>query len=159
MQARIIVGVDGSQRALDALLWALQQASVTGRPVDVVTVWLNEMPYGGLPLTMGPGSVAAGAVGVAVPPDLDQSLAAAAQATAEDTVRRAGAARWPGTLRTLTIRGSAGPALSEHAHPDDLLVVGSGSHGPVAGAVLGSVPTYLITHAPCPVVVVPGKAE
>jgi nucleotide-binding universal stress UspA family protein len=59
-------------------------------------------------------------------------------------------------VRTWAIRGAPGPVLAELAAQDDILVVGPSSHGAVVGAVLGSVATYLVTHAPCPVVVVRG---
>jgi nucleotide-binding universal stress UspA family protein len=37
----------------------------------------------------------------------------------------------------------------------DLLVTGSRSYGPLAGALVGSVSRHLVDHAPCPVVIVP----
>jgi nucleotide-binding universal stress UspA family protein len=50
-----------------------------------------------------------------------------------------------------------GPALTGAVGPDDLLVVGRTGHGVVARAVLGSVSTWVSQHAPCPVVIVPGR--
>jgi nucleotide-binding universal stress UspA family protein len=41
----------------------------------------------------------------------------------------------------------------------DLLVLGSRAYGPVRRALLGSVSTAVIRHAPCPVVVTPRIAE
>ena len=40
---RIVVGVDGSAASKEALLWAAQQAEVTGASLEVVMVW--EMPF------------------------------------------------------------------------------------------------------------------
>ena len=44
------------------------------------------------------------------------------------------------------------------AHDADLLVVGSHGHGRFTGMLMGSVSTHCVEHAPCPVVVVRGKA-
>ena len=41
-QVRIVVGVDGSAASKEALLWAAQQAELTGASLEVVMVW--EMP-------------------------------------------------------------------------------------------------------------------
>ncbi|HEX7186910.1 MAG TPA: universal stress protein, partial [Actinomycetes bacterium] len=57
------------------------------------------------------------------------------------------------------MRGPATTVLSELAGPADMLVVGPSGHHAVVGAILGSVTTYLITHARCPVVVVRGDED
>jgi Universal stress protein family len=36
---RIVVGVDGSESSKDALLWAANQANLTGERLDVVLSW------------------------------------------------------------------------------------------------------------------------
>jgi nucleotide-binding universal stress UspA family protein len=54
-----------------------------------------------------------------------------------------------------TLRGSAAAELAGYCGPDDLLLVGSRSYGPLARTLLGSVSSTLIHEAPCPVLVVP----
>ncbi len=44
---RIVVGADGSASAGVALLWAVQQAELTGGSVDAVTAWQYPAAYGG----------------------------------------------------------------------------------------------------------------
>jgi len=50
--------------------------------------------------------------------------------------------------------GHAADRLIVCSEAADLLVVGSRGHGGFVGALLGSVTTYCVTHAKCPVVVV-----
>ena len=58
-------------------------------------------------------------------------------------------------ITTETVDGRATAVLVKHVKENDLLVVGSRGHGAVTGALLGSVSTHCVHHAPCPVVVVP----
>ena len=53
------------------------------------------------------------------------------------------------------VRGTATAALLEVSKGADLLVVGSRGQGGFLGLLLGSVTQQVVSHAPCPVVVVP----
>jgi nucleotide-binding universal stress UspA family protein len=53
------------------------------------------------------------------------------------------------------LHGAAAPELADYCGPDDLLLVGSRSYGPLGRTLLGSVASTLIHTAPCPVLVVP----
>ncbi|MEO6122285.1 MAG: universal stress protein, partial [Ilumatobacteraceae bacterium] len=66
--------------------------------------------------------------------------------------------RFPGlhVESTATI-GDPRDALSEHAEPADLLVVGASTGGVVKRLLLGSVPRDAARRSPCPVVVVHGR--
>lgn len=56
----------------------------------------------------------------------------------------------------LVVRGTAGAALVELAcHPEDLLVIGTGSRGLLRRTLRPSVARYCLTHAACPVLAVP----
>ncbi len=52
--------------------------------------------------------------------------------------------------------GSPGPALLEFAddHHIDLIVMGSRGLGPIKGIFMGSVSSYLVSRAKCPVLVI-----
>jgi nucleotide-binding universal stress UspA family protein len=53
------------------------------------------------------------------------------------------------------LHGAPAPELAAYCEPDDLLLLGSRSYGPLARTLLGSVSSRLIHEAPCPVLVVP----
>jgi nucleotide-binding universal stress UspA family protein len=55
--------------------------------------------------------------------------------------------------RTVADEHKPGPFLVERSKDADLLVVGSRGRGSVGSMLLGSVSTYCVDHAECPVVV------
>ncbi len=133
----IVVGVDGSQEANRALIWAMDEARQRG--VSMVLVHGVEIgvaaasPYGGglvLEQLQEGGQVV-----------LDQALA---------QVRAAGIEA-EGVLEV----GSVAHALIEASKAAGMLVVGSRGHGGFTGLLLGSVSAACVHHAHCPVVVVP----
>lgn len=54
----------------------------------------------------------------------------------------------------ILVEGDARDVLVKASRGAELLVVGSRGHGRAVGAVLGSVSSYCVHHAACPVVVV-----
>jgi nucleotide-binding universal stress UspA family protein len=136
-QHRIVVGVDGSKGSEKALRWAARQAELTGAKLEAVTGWEYPAFYGWAP---------------AMPEDYDyENLAARAQAKAIDEVF--GSSR-PAALETQVVARHPALALVEASEGADLLVVGSRGYGGFADALLGSVSTYCVHHAHCPVTVI-----
>ena len=55
----------------------------------------------------------------------------------------------------VVVESPAGPAIIDNAHDAELIVVGRRGLGAVRSLVLGSVSSYVVQHATCPVLVVP----
>lgn len=133
----VLVGVDGSETAKRALLWATDYVRRAGGTVHAVLAWHYD------PVPVGPG--------VLPPPSYDAEQAArqllqeAVDAIAEP----------PAYLRQTVVEGNAARVLLEQAIHSDLLVVGSRGRGGFKGLLLGSVSMQCVHHAACPVVVVP----
>ncbi|MCU1613166.1 MAG: universal stress protein [Frankiales bacterium] len=139
--ARVVVGVDGSERSAAALSAGLTEAGPGGsvtvvRSHDVTSSWSD-----------GDGVAAATAL----------------EQVHDDTLRRleallgellvASAGQHP-VVRRLSLVGPAGAVLVEQAAEADLLVVASRGHGEFRGLVFGSVALHCVLHAPCPVLVI-----
>jgi len=158
--ARILVGVDGSQGSLNALLWALGEARARKIPVHAVFAWnyhptwvdpgLGSM----LPMAYQPeGSVPENEFATttaSVEKLLDTAIA---KVTESDPDRASGQV----PLTRGTLQGHAAQALLTTASETDTLVVGSHGHGGFIGALLGSVSQHVVSHSRCPVVVVPAS--
>ena len=139
----IVVGVDGSQGAADALRFAIEEARVRGAEVKAVNAW--HVP----PAAFGGGWV---------PPvvDLDEfrEFARSSLEKAVEDVARSGS-----DVKVTPVLGEGQPAdvLCAAATGADLLVVGSRGLGGFRGLRLGSVSQQCAHHAPCPVMIVPGS--
>lgn len=138
---RIVVGVDGSEGSRAALRWSLTYAEHTGAVVEAVSAFhyaSSLTPVAGLPALPAFGDVKA---------DAEERLVATLKATVPDAsdVR----------IEHLVQEGPSARVLLRRAAKADLLVVGSRGFGGFRGLLLGSVSHQCVTHAPCPVVVVP----
>jgi len=136
-QARIVAGIDGSECSKEALRWAARQAGFTGAVLEAVIAWRYPAYYGWAPT---------GADGF-------DFAAAAGQALAEALDEVFGPDR-PARLRTWVAEGHAAQVLVEASAGAELLVVGNRGHGGFADLLLGSVSTYCVHHAHCPVTVI-----
>lgn len=145
----VIVGIDGSDAARDALQWAAREAAQHKSPLTI----LNARP---VPISY---SSAIAPVGYAAPLLATDEAAAervglAILEAAEHTV--VGMADEIGTLdiKTEYIAAPTIPTLLDASKAARLLVVGSRGLGAFRRGLLGSVSTALAHHAPCPVAVV-----
>lgn len=143
---KIVVGVDESAEAVAALSWALENA---GAEDNVLIIHAWQMPtYEAMdPMMYDPSEIESGAKRV-----VDLTLEAAIE-----RARAADADRELPQIDASVGRGHPGRLLIEASSDADLLVVGSRGHGGFVGLLLGSVSTYAVHHAQCPVVVIPQR--
>jgi len=133
----VVVGVDGSPSSKAALSWAARQAQLTGTGLTIVATWEYPTGYGWA---------------MAWPEDVDFE-ADARKAVDEAVMEVLGDVAG----RDITIEVTEGhPALKlcEASEQASAIVVGSRGHGEFAGMLIGSVSSFLATHAHCPVVVI-----
>jgi nucleotide-binding universal stress UspA family protein len=147
--AAVVVGVDGSAGAAEALRWAVAEARLRKARLRIVHAWTYGyvgMPNGGFDY-MGLGSYAS--LGI----DLGDL-----QRAAEDLLEKAIGAVAGGVdgveIERQVLQGTAAGVLVGAVVAGDLLVVGSRGHGDFVGLLLGSVSQQCVHYAPCPVVVV-----
>ena len=180
--ARVVVGVDGSAGSLQALQWALREAQLRGAPVHAVLAWQFHPSWSDSALgRMFPtdfGSGIGDASGMPAPLESDDlapgtpesgvrgsSRRTAAEEVATNVLDAAIAEALAGridsashssvTVTEEVVEGHAAKVLLDAVTGSDLLVVGSRGHGGFAGALLGSISQHIVSHASCPVVVVP----
>lgn len=137
---RVVVGIDASEQARAAAVWAAHEATLRGVGLTLV--------HSVLPPT------AASSFGPGLPVGLDvmDDLTDRARAELESI-----AATLPATdVLTHVEIGSPSGALLEASEAAELVVIGSRGRGGFAGLLLGSVGAQVAAHAACPVVVVRG---
>jgi nucleotide-binding universal stress UspA family protein len=136
----IIVGVDGSPSSRRALRWALQQAEATGKRIVAVQAWQVPAVYG---------------TGAMVMPGVQWGEEA--RVSLESIIASAIGDQSRVPIEQRVIEGHPAAVLLSQAADADLLVVGSRGHGGFVGTLLGSVSRHVVSHTPCPVVVVPDE--
>jgi nucleotide-binding universal stress UspA family protein len=139
-RAPIGVGFDGSSEALRAAAWGADLARRSGASLQLLAVQ-SQLMFGSV--------VAGGAYGTKT---VNQVMAEQLQSQTEQLAATLSA-------EPRVFRGEAGKALVEHSEPLDLLVLGSRGYGPVKSVLLGSVSSYVMRHAGCPVLVVPRSGD
>ena len=136
----VVVAVDGSEHAEQALAWAAEQAAQQHRPLAVVTVW-EPVPSMWLDISGVDHAVLyhelAQQGGDMVAAARDRALTLHPGLRVEAVVGR-------GDVRGELLRLSKDAAM---------LVVGSRGRGPLRSLLLGSVSAAVVRHARCPVAV------
>jgi nucleotide-binding universal stress UspA family protein len=137
---KVVVGVDGSDGSKAALRWAVEEARARGGTVFAVHAW--EVP------PMAYASFAA------VPDLTPHEMEKLGDETARETISSVIGDDVSVPVIVELREGHATRALVEASADADLLVVGTRGRGGFAGLLLGSISTYAVHHATCPVVVV-----
>ncbi|MET8877387.1 universal stress protein [Nocardia sp. NPDC004604] len=139
----VLVGIDGSEVAAEAVRWAAVDAVRHRAPLHIV--------YGiGAPMDFGPG-IAFNQI------DYDAYRAAGASAVAAASEFATAAAAPVGELdiSTFVVEAPPIPVLLDRSKDARLLVVGTRGLGAFRRGLLGSVSTAVARHAHCPVAVIP----
>lgn len=138
--APVVVGLDESASAREALRQAAEEARLMGADLEVVMAYLPMSYWGDLYAVMGP------------PAGQDRErLEHRGRAIIREVLGSEGA----GTgARLVTEEGAPGNVLVRRAADATLLVVGSACRHRLEGMFLGSVALHCAIHASCPVLVV-----
>jgi nucleotide-binding universal stress UspA family protein len=141
--SRIVVGVDGSESAQSALVWAVEEAAATGATVDAVCAYPSTIVVSPHP---------------SVPTIPTEKFRRDAGRILDEAILRVGAV--PGlTIRPVVSAGRPAEVLTACAVGADLVVMGTRGRGAVKGLVLGSVTHQVMRRVHCPVVVVPAPSR
>jgi nucleotide-binding universal stress UspA family protein len=142
---KIVVGVDGSESAQQALEWAAAEAKLRGADLIVVHTW--QQPAAVLMSPYAPVLADTAA------------LEEGAWRTLTGSVAAASLTEMAGQVQQVVVQGPAAPALIEAARDSSLLVVGSRGRGGFAGLLLGSVSQQVAHEATVPIVIIPRVAR
>jgi nucleotide-binding universal stress UspA family protein len=131
----VVVGIDGSQTALDAATWAVSEAMSLGVPLRLVHV--------------SPATHAHRPPGKGRRWDVERAETALyrAEMTIRDTEK-------PVQIETAIRRGRPDCVLIDESHGAALVCVGSEGKGPCARMPLGSTAAALAKYAHCPIAIV-----
>lgn len=143
MMDRIVVGVDGSDHSRRALQHAMEEARRHHAKLTVVHAYPTPTP------------IAMYGTAVPVGPTREEL-----QQAGRDVIDRTiGTRPTDVDIECIATNGPAAKTLVRIAQGADLLVVGSRGRGGFRGLLLGSTSHQVVSHAACPVLVVPAQAE
>lgn len=138
-RGEVVVGVDGSDASWDALEWAAEEAQLTDATLAILHC--QHLPLA----TSLPGA------------PMESILSDTSefdQAIVDEAMRRV-AQKFPGAaVHGESVLVPSAVALLEASREARLVVVGSHSHGRLAGLMLGSTALQVALHAACPAAVV-----
>jgi nucleotide-binding universal stress UspA family protein len=144
----IVVGVDHSAGAKEALRFALEEARLRRATLRAVHTW--QFRFEGW-----------SGIGAGVPPVGDElhEFRDAAAAALDSTLQEAIPDTAGVEVERRVVEGVPAAVLVEESRNADLLVVGSRGLGGFAQLLLGSVSQQCAHHAECPVVIVRPRSE
>jgi nucleotide-binding universal stress UspA family protein len=140
--ASVIVGIDGSEQALEAVRAAAREAYHRSEPLHIVHAFI----WPALHVNVGP-----------VAGDLPETgLRHHAEDLLKEAATEAGKAAPQVPVTTALIDGAATPVLLEESHRATLLVLGDRGLDGISGLLIGSTAVHAVAHARCPVLVIRG---
>jgi nucleotide-binding universal stress UspA family protein len=146
--AVIVVGVDHSEGAKEALRFALEEATLRQATLRVVHAW----QYAYIGATGFEGSYPA--LGGDIK-ELRNTAERDLDATLQEAIPKTGTIE----IERRVVEDRPAAALVDESLGAEMVVVGSRGHGGFAGLLLGSVSQQVAHHAACPVVIVHQKRE
>jgi nucleotide-binding universal stress UspA family protein len=144
----IVVGVDHSAGAREALRFALTEARLRGASLRAIHTW--QLPYSGAGFGFTESAYRTDELS-----ELRSAAEAALDATIEEAIPDVGEVE----IDRRVIEGVPAGVLVEQSRGAELLVVGSRGLGGFRGLLLGSVSQQCAHHAACPVVIVHAPAD
>ncbi|NYF98498.1 universal stress protein [Janibacter cremeus] len=138
----IIVGIDGSADSVRALKWAAEHARLVDAPLVGLVAWDLEPVYGYMAMTNW---------------ETSESVEREARTMMADAI--GDALGKDAQIEERSVRGHAAKVLVEASEDAQLVVVGSRGRGGFMGMLLGSVSQHVVTHARCPVMVMPHEDQ
>jgi nucleotide-binding universal stress UspA family protein len=146
--AVIVVGVDHSEGAKEALRFALEEATLRQATLRVVHAW----QYAYIGATGFEGSYPA--LGGDIK-ELRNTAERDLDATLQEAIPKTGTIE----IERRVVEDRPAAALVDESLGAEMVVVGARGHGGFAGLLLGSVSQQVAHHAACPVVIVHQKPE
>nr|WP_042178549.1 universal stress protein [Kibdelosporangium sp. MJ126-NF4]CEL13254.1 Universal stress protein family [Kibdelosporangium sp. MJ126-NF4]CTQ98946.1 Universal stress protein family [Kibdelosporangium sp. MJ126-NF4] len=143
MNKSIVVGIDGSDSAMNAVRWAAREAVSRGLPLRLVHACM----------------VIDAHAPVALPTSVEDGLARQGSEWLQAAERVATEAEPTVDASVHFGRGSAAELLIEESGSAELVVLGSRGLGGFAGLLVGSVAVALSAHGHCPIVVLHGEQD
>jgi nucleotide-binding universal stress UspA family protein len=144
----IVVGVDHSAGAREALRFALAEARLRGASLRAIHAW--PPPYTGAGFGFTESAYRADELS-----ELRSAAESALDLTIEEAIPDAGEVE----IERRVIEGAPAGVLVDQSRNAELLVVGSRGLGGFRGLLLGSVSQQCAHHAACPVVIVHAPAD
>lgn len=142
MNATIVVGVDGSESALEAVVWAAKTAQRQSKTLLILGAYETQ--------------TAAYAPALVIPQDVIDVIRTEAETNVQKAAAAAREVAPSVTVKVKYQEGRPGTLLVDESEHADLVVVGSRGLGGVKGLFLGSVGVDVAAHAKSPVLVYAG---
>jgi nucleotide-binding universal stress UspA family protein len=145
----VLVGIDGSDAARDALAWAGHAARRFELPLRIIHAYVQDISTQTGPAALRGATIHSGDPEPGGPRRHDRSRDVATHIIHEVLGHEAAEA-----AELLVVDGRPSDVLLRHARDAEMVVVGSRGIGGLGGRLLGSVSQRLAQEATCPVVII-----
>ncbi|WP_345312198.1 universal stress protein [Gordonia alkaliphila] len=140
----VLVGVDGSAEAVNAVRWAAQEAKLEGADLKIVSAYTT--------------TTSDYAPGLVIPQDVIDAIRGEVSKYVQDAAKVAEEAAPGITIHGSIAEGDAAHVMIDFSEDAEMVVLGSRGLGGLKGLFLGSVSTSVAAHAKSKVVIVPPEA-